>query len=204
MGKENRSLIIYSLIWLAFLVWSFIEPYDRLTWFCEAAPVIITWPLLFLTKKRFPLTPLLYGLIFFHGLILLVGSKYTYARVPMGFWVQEMLGWERNPYDRLGHFVQGFVPVLIAHEIFLRVAKFPPGKWLFFVCICTAAFVSVVYEFIEWWAALILGQGAEEFLGTQGDEWDTQWDMFLAVVGAIISLSFLGNLQKKQIKRIKC
>lgn len=132
----------------------------------------------------------------------MIGSKYTYARVPAGFWFRDLLGWERNPYDRLGHLIQGFVPVLIAREIYLRIAKFPKNFWLAFVCVCTALSVSVVYEFIEWWAALILGQGAEEFLGTQGDQWDTQWDMFLAFIGALSSLILLSKTHDFQLKKV--
>lgn len=199
---QNRESVFLSVVWLLVLVWSGVEPYDRLTWFCEVAPVLIAWPLLFYTRKNFQLTPLLYRLIFVHGLILMIGAKYTYARVPMGFWFRDLMEWERNPYDRLGHLAQGFVPALIAREIYLRVAGFPRTKWLFFVCLCTAAFISVFYEFIEWWAALILKQGADEFLGTQGDVWDTQWDMFLATVGAVLALSLLSRLQDKQIKKL--
>ncbi len=132
----------------------------------------------------------------------MVGAKYTYARVPIGFWAKDFLGWERNPYDRLGHIAQGFVPALIAREIYIRIAKFPRSAWLPFVCICTASFISVIYEFIEWWAALILGQGAEEFLGTQGDPWDTQWDMFLATSGAALALLLLTQIQNRQLKKI--
>lgn len=199
---NDKELLIYTLLWLAVLIWSSIRPYDRTTWVCEVAPVLIAWPLLLFTRKKFPLTPLLYRLIFFHGLLLMVGGKYTYARVPAGFWFRDYFGWARNPYDRLGHLVQGFVPALIAREIYLRIARFPRGGWLTFVCVCTAAFISVIYEFIEWWAALILKQGAAEFLGTQGDEWDTQWDMFLAVCGAVAALTLLSRLHDRQMKKV--
>jgi putative membrane protein len=201
-GEEKLNLI-YSLVWLGFLTWSGIQPYDRLTWFCEVAPVLIAWPLLFFTRKKFPLSPLLYPLICIHGIILMMGGKYTYARVPLGNWIQTMLGWERNPYDRIGHLAQGIVPVLVAREIFIRVAKYPRNGWLFFVSVCATMAVSVLYEFIEWWTALILNQGATEFLGTQGDIWDTQWDMFLATVGAIVSLLIFARLQDRQINKLR-
>ena len=156
-------------------------------------------PVLIATRKRFPLTPLVYRLIFIHALILMLGGHYTYARVPLGVWVQELLGLARNHYDRLGHLAQGFIPAMIAREIFLRTSPLRPGKWLFFVVTVTCMGISVTYEFIEWWSALLLGGGASEFLGTQGDVWDTQWDMFLATVGAITAQVFLSRAHDREL-----
>jgi putative membrane protein len=187
---------------LAALIVSGIQPYDRLTWLMEVAPVLIAAPLLILTHRRYPLTPLLYALIFVHALVLILGGAYTYARVPLGFWVQDLLALERNPYDRIGHFMQGFVPAMVAREILLRGAFVSGRRMSAFLCICVALAVSAVYELIEWAAALVMGQGAEEFLGTQGDPWDTQADMFLALVGATTALLFLASAHDRQLKNL--
>jgi putative membrane protein len=187
---------------LAALAVSGIAPYDRATWWMEVAPVLLAAPLLVATHRRFPLTAVLYVLICIHALVLIMGGAYTYARVPLGFWLQDWLDLERNPYDRIGHFMQGFVPALVAREILLR-NKFVNGKgMLAFLCLCVALAFSAVYELVEWGAALALGQGADEFLGTQGDPWDTQADMFLALLGAGTSLALLGPLQDQQIRAL--
>ena len=154
------------------------------------------------TRYTFPLTGLTYALICIHGLILIVGGAYTYARVPAGFWVQEWLELARNPYDRLGHLAQGFMPAIVVRELLIRVFTLPRGKFLFFVTLCICLAVSAFYELIEWWAALALGQGAHEFLGTQGDEWDTQWDMFLALTAAVASLLLLARVHDRQLDRL--
>jgi putative membrane protein len=188
---------------LAALVVSGINPYDRATWWMEVGPVLIAAPILVATYRRFPLTTLLYTLILLHCLVLIYGGAYTYARVPLGFWLQDLFGFERNPYDRIGHFMQGFVPAMIAREILLR-GKFASGTGMVaFLSLCVALAFSAFYELIEWWAALALGQGADEFLGTQGDPWDTQADMFLAMVGAAASLLLLSRLQDRQIDRLR-
>jgi putative membrane protein len=165
----------------------------------EVFPVVIAAPLLYFTWPRFPLTPLAYRLIFIHALILMLGGHYTYAHVPLGFWLQDLFGFARNPYDRIGHFAQGFVPAIIAREILLRTTALRPGKMLFFLICCVCLAISACYEFIEWWAALLLGQGAHEFLGTQGDEWDTQWDMFMALVGAVAAQLAFGRIHDRQL-----
>jgi putative membrane protein len=184
---------------LAALVVSGIRPYDRITWWMEVAPVLVAAPILVLTYKRFPLTSLLYALICVHALVLIAGGAYTYARVPLGFWLQDLLHLERNPYDRLGHFMQGFVPAMVAREILFK-GKFVSGRrMLAFLSLCVALAVSAFYELIEWWAALALGQGADEFLGTQGDPWDTQADMFLALLGALAALTALSRLHDRQM-----
>ncbi|MEI2719035.1 MAG: DUF2238 domain-containing protein [Gemmatimonadales bacterium] len=184
------------------LVLSGIAPYDRTTWWLEIFPILLVVPLLLVTAHRFPLTPLLYRLILIHALILMVGGHWSYARVPAGFWVQELLGWQRNPYDRLGHLAQGFIPAMAAREIFRRRIPLPAGRWLAFLVVATCLALSACYEFVEWWAALALGQGADEFLGTQGDPWDTQWDMFLAMIGAILAQLTLGRLHDRQLRSV--
>ena len=186
---------------LAALIVSGIQPYDRATWWMEVAPVLIAAPLLIVTHRRYPLTPLLYALIFLHALVLILGGAYTYARVPLGFWLQDLLALERNPYDRIGHFMQGFVPAMAAREILLRGSFVAGSRMVGFLCVCVALAVSAVYELIEWGAALALGQGADEFLGTQGDPWDTQADMFCALTGAVSALLLLSRLHDRQLSR---
>jgi putative membrane protein len=200
--ETDGTLIMVCAIWAAALVASGIAPYDRLTWLMEVLPVLIAAPLLIITRGRLPLTQLAYMLIAIHGLILIYGGAYTYARVPAGFWLQELLGFTRNPYDRVGHLAQGFVPAIVARELLLRVFGITGRKILFFLVVCVALAISAFYELIEWWAALALGGGAEEFLGTQGDVWDTQWDMFLALAGAILALLLLSRWHDRQIERL--
>jgi putative membrane protein len=194
-----RALGAVAVIWLAALIASGIAPRDRLTWWMEVAPVLIALPLLLATRRRFPFTTLAYVLICIHGLILILGGTYTYAHVPAGFWVQDWLGLARNPYDRLGHFAQGFVPAIVAREILVRRFALAPGRLLSFVVLCVCLAISAFYEMIEWWAALVMGQDAEAFLGTQGDQWDTQWDMFLALVGAGVSLLLFSRWHDRQM-----
>ena len=186
---------------LAALVVSGIQPYDRATWWMEVAPVLIAAPILVVTHRRFPLTPLLYALIVVHALVLILGGAHTYARVPLGFWLQDLLALERNPYDRIGHFMQGFVPAMVAREILLRGQFVAGARMVGFLSVCVALAVSAVYELLEWGAALALGQGADEFLGTQGDAWDTQADMFMALVGAVSALLLLSRLHDRQLSR---
>ena len=187
---------------LAALIWSGIGPYDRATWWMEVAPVLLALPLLAATHHRFPLTRLVLVLIAIHAVILCVGGHYTYARVPIGAWISEQLGWQRNHYDRLGHFAQGFVPAMIAREILLRCTPLRPGAWLFFLVTCISLAISAVYEMIEWAAALLGGEGAAEFLGTQGDVWDTQWDMFLALCGALAAQLMLGRAHDRALQSL--
>lgn len=198
----SRLLLAGSIVTLAVLVWSGIRPFDRATWIMEVAPVVIVLPILWMTQRRFPLTTVLYILIFLHAIVLMVGGAYTYARVPLGFELAEWFGWQRNPYDRLGHFFQGFVPALAAREILLR-GRFVQGRrMLAFIVVCIVLAISASYELIEWAAALALGQGADEFLGTQGDPWDTQTDMFMALVGALTALATLSGLHDRQLRRL--
>ena len=184
------------------LVVSAIRPHDRLTWLLEVLPVLIAMPLLIATRRRFPLTPLVYLLIALHALVLMLGGHYTYARVPLGFWMQDWLDLSRNHYDRIGHFLQGFVPALVARELLLRTSPLQPGKWLFVIVTLSTLGVSAVYEFTEWWAALAGGVAAQDFLGTQGDVWDTQWDMFIAFCAAIVAQLALARIHDRQLAQL--
>ncbi|WP_237930980.1 DUF2238 domain-containing protein [Buttiauxella sp. S19-1] len=192
-----------AFILLLILIYTGFSTTDRLTWLMEVTPVIIIVPLLLATHSRFPLTPLLYFLIFLHAIILMVGGLYTYAKVPMGFEVQEWLGLSRNPYDKLGHFFQGLVPALAAREILIRGGYVHGRKMVAFLVCCIALAISAVYELIEWAAALALGQGADEFLGTQGDIWDTQSDMFCALLGALTTVFILQYWHTKQLLKLR-
>jgi putative membrane protein len=195
-------LFVLLVLTMMALVASGWRPYDRATWLMEVAPVLIALPLLAATRRRYPLTTLLYVLIFLHALVLVGGGAYTYARVPAGFWVQDWFGLTRNPYDKLGHFMQGFVPAMVAREMLLRGRFVRGARMTAFLCVCVALAVSALYELIEWWAALALGQGADEFLGTQGDPWDTQSDMFLALIGATTALAVLSRLHDRQLQAL--
>ncbi|CAM4132298.1 MULTISPECIES: DUF2238 domain-containing protein [Lelliottia] len=190
-----------ALLLLLFLIYTGLMTTDRITWLMEVTPVAIVVPLLLATQKRYPLTPLLYTLIFFHAIILMVGGMYTYAKVPVGFEVQEMFNLSRNPYDKLGHFFQGLVPALAAREILVRGNYINGRKMTGFIVCCIALAISATYELIEWWAALAMGQGADDFLGTQGDPWDTQSDMFCALLGALTTVMVLGRWHQQQLEQ---
>ncbi|MDR2851793.1 MAG: DUF2238 domain-containing protein [Burkholderiaceae bacterium] len=196
-------LIVAALALVGGLVWTGLHTGDRGTWLMEVFPVLIVLPLLAATQRRYPLTTLLYVLIFWHAVVLMVGGQYTYARVPAGFWVEGWLGLHRNPYDKLGHFMQGFVPALAAREILRRGAHVRGPKMLAFLALCVVMTISATYELIEWAAAVLLGQGADEFLGTQGDVWDTQSDMAFAGLGAIVALALLSRVQNRQIRGLR-
>lgn len=201
-AASARALAICSAVALAALAISGIGPSDRATWWLEVAPVLIVLPVLWFTRARFPLTPLLYGLIAYHAVILCVGGHWTYAHVPAGDWVRDSFGLARNPYDRLGHLTQGFVPAIAAREILVRRSPLRGGGWLAFVVPCICLAISACYEFVEWWTALLAGSGAIEFLGTQGDPWDTQWDMFCALLGAIAAVLLLARVHDRQLARL--
>ena len=196
----KTGLLVLTAIWAIALAASGWSPFDRATWWMEVAPVLIALPILWLTAQRFPLTALALWLIGLHGLVLMLGGAYTYARVPLGFAVQDWFDLPRNPYDRFGHFVQGFVPAIVLRELLVRLGGLSPG-WLVatLVLACCLA-VSAAYELIEFGAAMALGQGAEEFLGTQGDPWDTQWDMVMCLTGAAASLLLLTGLHNRQLE----
>ena len=197
--SRNPLITMLAISVLVALVVSGLHPYDRATWLMEVAPILIVVPLLILTYRRFPLSTVLYVLIAVHAVILMVGGAYTYAHVPFGFWLQDVLGTTRNPYDKIGHFAQGFVPALAAREILLRSRYLTSRPMAAFLSICVALAISACYEMIEWWSALAMGQGADEFLGTQGDMWDTQSDMFFALIGAVVAMLVMIRLQDRQI-----
>ena len=199
--RFRLPLALTAIVAVALAI-SAIGPTDRLTWWLEVAPVLIAAPILFATARRFPLTRLVYVLIAIHALILILGGHYTYAQVPPGFWLQDIFDLARNPYDRIGHFAQGFVPAMIAREILLRVTPLRPGGWLFFIVCSICLAISACYEFIEWWAALIGGGSAEAFLGMQGDVWDTQWDMFLALCGSIVAQVTLSRVHDRALAQL--
>ena len=184
------------------LVASGVQPRDRLTWLLEVLPVLVAAPLLAVTYRRFPLTPLVYWLIAVHSLVLILGGHYTYAEVPLGYWMQDAFGFARNHYDRIGHLMQGIGPAIVARELLLRTSPLAPGKWLFTIVVFTILGVSATYEFIEWWAALASEEASAAFLGTQGDPWDTQWDMFLAGCGAIASQFVFERLHDRQLAAV--
>ncbi len=187
---------------LAVLVWSGVDPRDRFTWFLEVAPVLVGLSALALAWRRFPFTPLLCGLMAMHAIILMVGGHYTYAEMPLFNWLRDALDLSRNHYDRVGHVAQGFVPAMIAREILLRRSPLGPGKWLFFLVTCVCLAISAFYEMLEWWVAVASGDQAVAFLATQGDVWDTQWDMFLALLGAVSSQLLLGRWHDRQLARL--
>ncbi len=197
------GLMLTSLILIALLALSGFNPHDRATWFLEVFPVMIALPVLWATYARFPLTTLLYVLIFVHALVLMLGGAYTYAEVPLGFQLQDFLGLSRNPYDKIGHFFQGFVPAIVAREILVRGTFVRGGKMLAFIIVCIVLAISATYELIEWWVALAIGQGADQFLGTQGDPWDTQSDMFFALMGAVTALLVLSRAHDRQMRQLK-
>jgi putative membrane protein len=202
LDRRTPLLVTLFTATIIALVASGWQPYDRLTWLLEVAPVLIALPLLAATRERYPLTTLLYLLIFLHALVLMLGGAYTYARVPLGHWVQEAFALSRNPYDKLGHFMQGFVPAIIAREVLLRGGHVHGRRMTAFLCVCVALAISAFYELIEWWSALALGQGADEFLGTQGDPWDTQSDMLMALIGASVALLTLSGTHDRQLARL--
>lgn len=197
-----RALLASSAVMVAALALTAIGPYDRLTWWLEVAPVVIVLPLLWLTRARFPLSGLLLAFIAVHAVILCVGGHWTYARVPAGAWVQQALDLARNPYDRLGHLAQGFVPAIAAREILVRTSPLRGSRWLPVLVVATCLAISACYEFIEWGSAVLLGQGADQFLGTQGDPWDTQWDMFCALLGASAAILLLSRAHDRSLARV--
>jgi putative membrane protein len=196
-----RLPITLLVIGLVALIISAIGAAESGTWVLEVFPIFIGVPILIVTARRFPLTPLAYSLIFVHALILIVGGHYTYAKVPLGFWMQNAFHLSRNHYDRIGHFAQGFVPAIIAREILIRRSVVRGAGWTFFIVTCICLSISACYEFIEWAAAVLGGSSADAFLGTQGDVWDTQWDMFIALIGALTAQVTLSRLHDNYLSR---
>jgi putative membrane protein len=197
--RLRSSLVV---VFLAVLVWSAIRPHDYFTWILEVFPALIGIALLVATRRRFPLTPLLYVLLLIHAVILMIGGHYTYAEVPFGFWVSEAFGFARNHYDRLGHFAQGFVPAIVAREILVRLRVVRGRGWLFAIVLSMCLAISAAYELLEWTVAIWSGSKGDAFLGTQGDIWDTQKDMALAAVGAIVAQLTLARVHDRQIDRL--
>jgi putative membrane protein len=202
MQKDRLEPQLLLALTLLCLVLSSIHPLDRLTWWLEVSWVLVGIPILIVTHRRFPLTLLLYRLLFLHALILIVGGHYTYERVPLGDWVRDIFHLHRNHYDRLGHFAQGFVPAILAREILLRRSPLVPGKWLFFLVVSVCLAFSAFFEMIEWWAALLGGEATNAFLGSQGDVWDAQWDMFWALIGAITAQTVLSRRHDCELQQL--
>lgn len=193
---ERKLLLV--IVTVALIV-SGIAPKDRLTWFLEVIWVIVAIPIIALNWRRFPLTRLLCWLLVAHALVLIHGGAYTYAETPLGFWLRDTFGFERNPWDRVGHLMQGFVPAILARELMLRCTPLRRGGWLFYLVLAACLSFSAFFELIEWWSALIYGADADAFLATQGDVWDTQWDMFLCLVGATVSLLLWSRVHDRQL-----
>lgn len=204
MGEQglNVKVLAWVLVFFSVLLWSAIGPADRLTWWLEVIPAIAGFAILALTRKQFPLTELLYVLILIHAVILMVGGHYTYAEVPVGDWLRDLVGGDRNNYDKLGHLAQGFIPAIITREILIRNKVVSSGRWLTFLVLCVVLAFSAFYELIEWWAALFSEEAADAFLGTQGYVWDTQSDMLWALCGGMISLATLSRLHDRQISAL--
>ena len=200
----DRRLIWFTALILPVFGWSWVNPHDRFTWWLEVAPAVIGVPLIWAVRKRCPLSTLLLVLIYLHAVVLLVGGHYTYALVPAGEWAKAWFGWQRNNYDKLGHFAQGFVPAIVARELLLRHTPLRRGGWLFTLVAASCLAISACYEFLEWWAAMIGGGSAEAFLGTQGDVWDTQWDMFLALCGALSAQLLLARVHDRALGGLPC
>jgi len=198
-SRYELALLVSMVI---LLVWSGVAPHDRFTWLLEVAPIFIGVPVLIWLYPRLRLTPLTYTLVWIHCLILMLGGHYTYAQVPLGFWMERLLGFSRNNYDRIGHLAQGFIPAMLAREIFIRRSPLAGSRWLPFLVVCFCLAFSALYELIEFWTAVSAGGAATDFLGTQGDPWDTQWDMQLALIGSIVSLVTLSRAQDRQLARM--
>jgi len=193
---------VWLLLTLLVLAWSGYQPKDTFTWLLEVAPVLIGLPLLLSTRRSFPLTPLAYGFLTLFGVILMIGGHYTYAEMPLFNWLRDTYDLSRNHYDRFGHIMQGFVPAIVTREILLRTSPLKPGKWLFALTISVCLAISAFYEMIEWWVAVGSGDEAVAFLATQGDVWDTQWDMFLALCGALSSQLLLARWHDRQLANL--
>ena len=198
----DKKVLIWVSVFLVLLVWSAIEPADRLTWWLEVIPALVGFVILILTRQRFPLTELVYFLILVHAVILMVGGHYTYAEVPIGDWLRDLSGGDRNNYDKLGHLAQGFVPAMIAREVMIRNKVVAARGWLTFLVVCVVLAISALYELMEWWAALLSAEAAESFLGTQGYVWDTQSDMMWALCGAILAVLSMSKLHDRQIRAL--
>ncbi|HEX2853564.1 MAG TPA: DUF2238 domain-containing protein [Opitutaceae bacterium] len=198
----DRRLIWFVSLLVPVVAWSWHAPHDRFTWWLESAPVVAGVPLIFAFRKRFPLSTLLLVLLWLHCVVLVVGGHYTYARVPLGDWAREWFGWSRNNYDKLGHFAQGFVPAVLTRELLVRTSPLRGSRWLAMLVVSVCLAFSALYELLEWLAAATSGAAAEDFLGTQGDPWDTQGDMLLALIGALAAVLFLWRAHDRSMSRV--
>jgi len=195
----DRRLIWFLVLLAPVVIWSWIGPHDRFTWWLESVPVVVGVPLILALQKKFPLSSLLLVLIWFHCVVLVVGGHYTYALVPLGEWAKGWFGWTRNNYDKLGHFTQGFVPAILARELLVRTSPLKGSKWLGFLVVCVCLAFSAFYELIEWFTAITSGDAANDFLGTQGDPWDTQTDMLWALIGSTLAVTFLSRVHDRSL-----
>lgn len=202
-ARPTPAVLVWVAVFILVLAWSGWQPHDYYTWALEVSPAVVALVLLAATYRRFRLTPLVYVLILLHAVILMIGGHYTYAEVPLGDWIRDLSGGERNNYDKLGHFAQGFVPAIVAREVFIRLGIVGSKRWLAFIVVSVCLAISAFYELLEWWVALLSDQAAESFLGTQGYVWDTQSDMFLAFIGAIAALASLAGLHDRQLATIQ-
>lgn len=196
---SNKSILLWLSIFFAALVWSGISPHDYFTWFLEVLPALLGLIILAATFKKFQFTRMVYWLILIHSIILMIGGHYTYAEVPLFNWIRDAFHFSRNNYDKVGHFAQGFIPAIISREILIRTSPVKEGKWLFFITVSICLALSAFYEFIEWWVSIFSGTAADSFLGTQGYVWDTQSDMFMALIGAVMALTLFSKLHDRAL-----
>lgn len=203
MHKSNTDIFIPGLVFMAVGLWSVIQPYDLLTWFLEATPVLVIFFVVAAVYRRFQFTPLSYWLLALGGILVMIGAHYTYAKMPVFEWLKEPFALERNHYDRFGHFFQGVIPAIVFRELLLRTSSLRRGAWLFIVVVSLCMAKSMLYEFAEWWTALIVGEEAHDFLAMQGDEWDAQTDMFWATIGGIAALLTLRSWHDRQLARLE-
>ncbi len=202
MQAMDRRLTWFLALLAPVVVWSWIGPHDRFTWWLESAPAVVGVPLMIALQRKFPLSSLLLVLLWFHCVLLVVGGHYTYAQVPLGEWARGWFGWTRNNYDKLGHFTQGFVPAILGREILLRTSPLKGSKWLGFLVVCVCLAFSAFYELIEWFTAVTSGEAANDFLGTQGDPWDTQTDMLWALIGATLAVTLFSRLHDRSLAKV--
>jgi putative membrane protein len=198
----DRRLIWFLALLAPVIIWSWIGPHDRFTWWLESAPAVVGVPLIVVLQRKFPLSSLLLVLIWLHCVLLVVGGHYTYAQVPLGEWAKGWFGWTRNNYDKLGHFTQGLVPAILTREILLRTSPLKGSKWLGFLVVCVCLAFSAFYELVEWFTAVTSGEAANDFLGTQGDPWDTQTDMLWALIGAVVAVTLFRRLHDHSLAKV--
>lgn len=198
----DRRLIWFLVLLAPVVGWSWIHPHDRFTWWLESAPAVVGVPLILALQRKFPLSSLLLVLLWLHCVLLVVGGHYTYAQVPLGEWAKGWFGWSRNNYDKLGHFTQGFVPAILTREILVRASPLKTSRWLGFLVVCVCLAFSAFYELIEWFTAVTSGEAANDFLGTQGDPWDTQTDMLWALIGALVAVVGFSRWHDRSLRRV--